>query len=63
MSQKKGKLKMFLNKLKDEQTLARWKQAVLEHNLPNYLGHYFTADKLYESINLASELTSVRNPH
>ena len=54
---------MFLNKLKDEQTLARWKQAFLEHNQPYFFGRYFTADKLYESVNFASELTHVRNPN
>eukprot|EP00801_Mesodinium_rubrum_P000829 Mrub_00829.p1 GENE.Mrub_00829~~Mrub_00829.p1 ORF type:complete len:503 (+),score=111.52 Mrub_00829:69-1511(+) len=59
---KRGKLKMFPDKLKDEQILSRWKQAVQELNLPNYLGHYFTADKLYESINIACDLTQVRNP-
>ena len=39
ITQKHGKLKMFPKLLKDEQLLARWKQAVQEINLPNYLGH------------------------
>ena len=38
IKQKQGKLKMFPKLLKDEQLLARWKQAVEEFNLPNYLG-------------------------
>ena len=43
---KVGKLKMFPKLLKDEQLLARWKQAICEFNLPNYLGRYYTADKI-----------------